>query len=104
MNINFAMWGVERTGGVRVLFEIANRLTKKGHKVIITTLGKPGSHAWFPLEVSEIIYAEQKIYRADKKSPSSILNDSLRIMPESFLKIFEDTTVSYTHLTLPTKR
>ena len=91
MNINFAMWGVERTGGVRVLFEIANRLTKKGHKVIITTLGKPGSHAWFPLEVSEIIYAEQKIYRADKKSPSSILNDSLRIMPESFLKIFEDT-------------
>jgi glycosyltransferase involved in cell wall biosynthesis len=55
MRVNFAMWSTDRCGGVRAVFEIANRLSKKGHKVGITALG--GDHGWFPLEV-EVNYVE----------------------------------------------
>lgn len=36
--INFLMLGLDRTGGVRVLFNFANELYKLGHDVSITTL------------------------------------------------------------------
>lgn len=49
MKITFVLWGLDRTGGVRVIFEIANRLSKKGHDVNIVALGGQGD--WFPLNV-----------------------------------------------------
>ena len=82
------MWDVNRTGGVRVLFELANRLNKRGHNVTITTLGTPGLHNWFPLEISEVIYAEQKIYRTNGKSASSIIKNAFEIVPDKFLQPF----------------
>lgn len=88
MNINFTMWDVNRTGGVRVLFELANRLNERGHYVTITTLGKPGLHNWFPLKISEVIYAEQKLYRTNGKSASSIVKNIFDKMPEKFLQPF----------------
>jgi len=39
MKINYTMFGISLTGGVRVLLEIANRLIDRGHEVTITSLG-----------------------------------------------------------------
>ena len=49
-----------RFGGTRVLFEVGNRLERRGHSVTFTTLGYPGEESWFPLRVSRVIYAEKK--------------------------------------------
>ncbi|MEM0316129.1 MAG: glycosyltransferase family 4 protein, partial [Archaeoglobaceae archaeon] len=60
MKVNFTFWGTGRTGGTRVLFEVANRLAERGHKVTITSLGPPRHH-WFPLnEKIEVRYPESK--------------------------------------------
>jgi glycosyltransferase involved in cell wall biosynthesis len=48
MKINFTLWSAELQGGVRAVFEIANKLSERGHSVDIVALG--GNHAWFPLE------------------------------------------------------
>ncbi len=47
LKINITMWGTERTGGNRAIFEIANRLSDLNHNVIITTL--TGDYSWFQL-------------------------------------------------------
>ncbi len=47
MKINYTMWIIEPTGGTRVLCEIINRLSKRGHDVSITTINK---EIPFPLE------------------------------------------------------
>jgi glycosyltransferase involved in cell wall biosynthesis len=56
MRINYIMMGVGLTGGVRVLFEIANGLVSKGHEVTITATGDKSGHSWFPLQ-AQIDYA-----------------------------------------------
>lgn len=65
------MWHMRRGGGNRVLFEVANRLERKGHSVTFTTLGYPGSHSWFPLSVSRVIHAEEKFGLPIVKRPLS---------------------------------
>jgi len=37
LRINFALYGLPRSGGVRVVCEMANRLARRGHEVTITT-------------------------------------------------------------------
>lgn len=59
MKINFCLWGTIRTGGNRVIFEVANGLVKKGHAVTITSLGEP--QHWFPFKAKEI-YPESKYF------------------------------------------
>jgi len=49
MHVNFVMLSTGRTGGHRVIFELANALSKRGYRVSITALG--GDHRWFPLNV-----------------------------------------------------
>lgn len=58
LRVNYTMCGTSLTGGVRVIFEIANQLVHRGHHVTITTLGNPKNHKWFPLE-AEINYVPQ---------------------------------------------
>jgi hypothetical protein len=55
------MWEMGRSGGNRVLFELANRLERRAHRVTFTALGCPGTHKWFPLSVSDILYPEKKL-------------------------------------------
>jgi len=52
MKINFTLWKTELCGGVRVIFEVANRLMERDHEVTIISLGKGNEHQWFPLKVS----------------------------------------------------
>jgi len=47
MKINYTMYESKLTGGTRVIFEIANKLVERGHKVTITTLGSPLDIQWF---------------------------------------------------------
>lgn len=55
VNVNFTLWTTIRCGGVRAVFEIANRLSLRGYKVQITSL--MGDHRWFEINVP-INYAE----------------------------------------------
>lgn len=50
MRINFTLWSVGLAGGVRAIFEIANRLSEKGHHITITALG--GDYRWFSLNTN----------------------------------------------------
>jgi glycosyltransferase involved in cell wall biosynthesis len=58
LKINFATWETKRTGGIRVLFEVANRLVARGHEVSFTSLGRRDAHLWFPLQAS-VNYVER---------------------------------------------
>ena len=81
MKINFAIWsaGLEGGGGVRLVFEIANWLSKMGDKVSITALG--GDHRWFPLE-AEVNYVGlpktmrfvSPLFRLGHKRPMTFLD------------------------------
>ena len=46
LKINYLMYGMERTGGTRVLFNFMNELVNLGHEISITTLNVD---KWFPL-------------------------------------------------------
>jgi glycosyltransferase involved in cell wall biosynthesis len=58
MKINYTMFGTGLTGGVRVLFDIVNRLVDRGHEVTITSLGNENDHNWFPLK-AEVKYVQR---------------------------------------------
>jgi len=45
LKINYVMYGTERTGGTRVLFNFMNELVKQGHEVSVTTIHYDD---WFP--------------------------------------------------------
>lgn len=51
MKINYTMWDTPSHGGVRVIFEFANRLAERGHEVTITSLAGRGNSSWFPLKM-----------------------------------------------------
>ncbi len=57
IKINYTMYSMGLTGGVRVIFEIANRLADRGHEVTITALGDKEDHGWIELE-PQVIYAK----------------------------------------------
>jgi len=48
MKINFTLYSTYMTGGVRAIFEVANRLSHRGHEVTTTSL--EGDHGWFTLD------------------------------------------------------
>ena len=62
MKINYTMFGTGLTGGVRVLFEIANGLVDRGHEVTITSIGNENDHKWFPLN-AKVNYIQKPLYR-----------------------------------------
>jgi glycosyltransferase involved in cell wall biosynthesis len=49
LKIGFIIWSTNRSGGTRAIFEVANRLSGRGYKVEITSLG--GDHTWFNVKV-----------------------------------------------------
>jgi len=65
VKIAFAMYGTGLAGGVRAIFEVANRLHERGYNIRIIALG--GDHSWFKVKVP--IYYVQ---------PSKILNLSIK--------------------------
>ncbi len=56
MKINYVIWHTNCTGGVRVMFNIANGLIDRGHDVSITSIF--GDHRWFPLK-AKVTYVPQ---------------------------------------------
>lgn len=59
MKILFALIGTGLAGGVRYVFEVANRLKDKGHNVKIVSLS--GDHTWFRNLKVEVIYKPLKL-------------------------------------------
>ncbi|MGC8979169.1 glycosyltransferase family 4 protein [Caldisericum sp.] len=83
MKINFTLWSTGLAGGVRAIFEIANRLAERGHFVTITALG--GDHSWFPLKV-EVNYVEpSKVFKVLFK----VLNPIVRLRYKRYLKYLD---------------
>lgn len=48
--INYTMWDTPPHGGVRVIFEIVNKLIERGHEVSVTSLAGRNDYRWFPLK------------------------------------------------------
>ena len=48
MKIAFAMYITGLAGGVRAIFEVANRLHERGHDIRIIALG--GNHSWYKVK------------------------------------------------------
>jgi len=53
MRINYTLWSVGHSGGVRVIFKLAQGLSRKGHKVTVTNL--IGGRYWSASKGIEII-------------------------------------------------
>jgi len=64
MIINYNMLGMDLTGGVRVILEIADGLVSRGHDVCMTSLGPKNSHKWFGLRARTNYIEKQGIGRA----------------------------------------
>lgn len=47
MQINFNSFNLSLSGGNRFIFELSNRLVKRGHEVTITHCGLAKNHQWF---------------------------------------------------------
>jgi glycosyltransferase involved in cell wall biosynthesis len=56
MKINFNCLSLSMSGGNRTVLELANRLTERGHRVTITTLGLPRDAKWFSSVKADIRY------------------------------------------------
>ncbi|MEM5778160.1 MAG: hypothetical protein QXD43_00165 [Candidatus Aenigmatarchaeota archaeon] len=52
MEINYVIWNVRLTGGIRVYFEIVNRLVERDHNVTVSVI--TGDPSWFPLKAKII--------------------------------------------------
>ena len=76
MKINFAVWDTCKSGGTRFIFETANILVKRGHEVIITSLGSQ-NHFWFDIDKRiRFIYPEFCISIPGKgKKPFIVVRD-----------------------------
>ena len=70
------MVGMDRSGGTRVLFEVANRLATRGHEISFTSLGRKDAHRWFPLRV-KVNYIETTVPIVRRTLPH-ILDYALR--------------------------
>jgi glycosyltransferase involved in cell wall biosynthesis len=92
MKINFTLYSTYMTGGVRAIFEVANGLSQRGHKVTITSL--EGDHTWFPLE-ADVNYVEKpnfiKILKQLKqlKSRESLRYSSISLVLDQMKMGFE---------------
>ena len=58
MKINFVTFGNKLTGGTRVIMEVINGLALKGHKMSLTTFGKPEDLDWINLK-AKVYYANR---------------------------------------------
>ena len=65
MRIVFVLPGLKPGGGVRVVFEHANRLQQRGHQVSIASLDGDSVQRWFPLTVPIISRGELLRQAAD---------------------------------------
>ncbi len=60
MRICFAMWDTGRSGGTRVLFEVGDRLARRGHDVVFVSLGAR-RHGWFDFKGDvKFLYPEER--------------------------------------------
>lgn len=61
LKVNFTLWGTGLCGGVRAVFEVANRLSDRGYNVQITSLMR--DEQWFPLKVPVVYIEPPKILK-----------------------------------------
>ena len=66
MKIHFTMFGIEMSGGTKIILGHAHRLAEKGHKVTITTLGNKPKFRLFPFRVRvPITYLGDQFYQRE---------------------------------------
>lgn len=85
MKIAFALWGTLRTGGTSAIFNIADRLAKFGHEVIIISLGAR-NHTWYKFDNNiQFYYPEENkvlnlwaIYKKRRVNAIEVIDYTLR--------------------------
>lgn len=102
MKINFIVPEISRTGGMRIIFEYANRLTDKGHDVVLYTPNIPFNN--YPGEIRpyyikyRIKYSLKKLFQSNKL-PDNIFKKNFDV---KFLWLFNDHTVRDADVTVAT--
>lgn len=96
LKINYALFSTKRTGGHRVILEIANHLVQRGHHVTITSLGNENDHTWFPLRAKTNYVENQRVQktinymmrRLVKVIPNNIINSTQGVLlPDQVRKL-----------------
>jgi len=95
MHINFTCPDLGLCGGVRVVFELANNLAERGHRVTITAFTSKNSHKWFGrlqadlnfIELSLFERAIRKVILKRKDLDYDVTNSLCRIMPDCDVNI-----------------
>jgi glycosyltransferase involved in cell wall biosynthesis len=103
LKVCFVMFGTDRTGGNRVLFEVGNVLAERGHEIVFCSLGQP-RHTWFKFnEKVKFIYPESRFSRLS----ASIANrgfkflhipyevERLKILTQSIPKDYDFTVATF---------
>ena len=105
LKINYIMYGTGRTGGVRVLLNFVNELSRMGHEVSITT---PYYDNWFSLSPSVgiisnrtrfdqyLLYGKQKIGNKNYiKQNTDYLNKIMKMVPKSDVNVATFSPTAY---------
>jgi|SRR3989344_228105 len=107
MKINFTLFGAGLTGGNFNLIEVAQRLAKRGHEIIVTSIGSPRDLNWFKNKNFQINFAPltnkflYKVYRKLLKPsvlhpfPATEIKELIKIMPDC------DINIATSHFTTP---
>lgn len=102
MKINFIVPEISRTGGMRIIFEYANRLTERGHNVILYSPNIPFNSyrgMFKPYYIKyRIKYAAERIFK-DIKLPENIFKRNFDI---NFRWVLNDLTVRDADATIAT--
>ncbi len=102
MKINFIVPEISRTGGMRIIFEYANRLTERGHDVILYSPNIPFNNYMGMIKPFYIKYrfnyAKNNLFK-ESKLPENIFN---KIFEIKFLWIINGLTVRNAEVSVAT--
>jgi len=102
MKINFLVPEISRTGGMRIIFEYANRLTERGHNVILYSPIVPFNNYKGMLKKYYLKYRinyAKDFLKNSKKLPENIFKRNFEI---KFLWLFNNYSVRNAEVTIAT--
>lgn len=85
MKIVFATYTTVLTGGVRAIFEVANRLYERGHDIRIIALG--GNHSWYKVKVPIYYVNPPRIFGLGIKTYRLLRHAKVRNINASYLDV-----------------
>jgi len=85
MKIAFAMYTIGLAGGVRAIFEVANRLHERGHDIRIIALG--GNHSWYKVKAPIYYVNSPRIFSLGIKTYKLLRHAKVRNINASYFNV-----------------